>query len=53
LFFFFEAVGLNAGKGFDQAGFTVIDVAGSTEYDVFHRRYPFLPVLEDLKYRMA
>ena len=35
LFFFLEPVGVGAGERFDQAGFTVIDVAGGAD-DVGH-----------------
>ena len=35
LFFFLEPVGVGAGERFDQAGFTVIDVAGGAD-DVRH-----------------
>jgi hypothetical protein len=33
--FFLEAVGIDAGEGFDQGGFSVVDMAGGTQYDFF------------------
>jgi hypothetical protein len=33
---FFQAVGINAGQGFDQRGLAVIDVAGGADDDGFH-----------------
>jgi hypothetical protein len=35
--FFLQAIGVDAGKGFDQSGFAVVNVAGCTYDDRFHR----------------
>jgi hypothetical protein len=35
--FFLQAIGINSGQGFDQSGFTVINVASGANDDGLHR----------------
>src|SRR6266849_6274068 len=55
-FFFFEAIGVNAGQGFDEGCFAVIDMSGGADDDGFHlRQYRRMSVLtiEDSRSRRS
>jgi hypothetical protein len=38
LFFFFEAIGVDAGERFDQRGLAMVDVPGGSDDDVLHEK---------------